>query len=146
MHRLEPALLLLVGAVGGEHLHVPGVGRGGAEHLRGGAVAADDLVHEAELELTEAGAAELLVEEERPEALVLDLLLELADVALHHGVGRPDRVREDVVERLDLLLAELLDPVELLLELRIGGEVPRHVPNPPGFNVDRDVPPIMGAS
>ena len=33
--RLEPPLLLLLGAVGGEHLHVPGVGRGGAEHLRG---------------------------------------------------------------------------------------------------------------
>ena len=39
-------------------------------------VAADDLVEQAELELAEAGAAELLVEEDRPEALVLDLLLQ----------------------------------------------------------------------
>ncbi len=42
---------------------------------------------QAELELAEAGAAELLVEEQRPEALVLHLLLELADVPLHDGVG-----------------------------------------------------------
>ncbi len=34
--RLEPALLLLLGAVGGEHLHVAGVGRSGTEQLRGG--------------------------------------------------------------------------------------------------------------
>ncbi len=41
----------------------------------------------AELELAVAGAAELLVEEDGPQVLVLDLLLELADVPLHHGVG-----------------------------------------------------------
>ena len=40
-----------------------------------GAVAAEDLVEEAELQLAVAGAAELLVEEQRPEALVLDLVL-----------------------------------------------------------------------
>jgi len=33
------------------------------------------------------------------------------------GILRANRVREDEVERLDLLPAELLDPVELLLEL-----------------------------
>ena len=125
-HRLEPALLLLLGAVGGEHLHVPGVGRGGAEHLRRRRVAAEDLVQQAELELAVAGAAELLVEEDRPQALVLDLVLQALDQRLDLRVLRADRVREDVVERLDLLPAELLDPVELLLELRIGGEVPGH--------------------
>ena len=80
-HRLEPALLLLVGAVRGEHLHVAGVGRGRAEHLRRRRVAAEDLVEQAELELAVAGAAELLVEEDRPQALVLDLVLQALDAA-----------------------------------------------------------------
>jgi hypothetical protein len=124
--RLEPPLLLLLGPVGREHLHVPGVGRRRTEHLRRAGIPADDLVEQAELELAVAGAAELLVEEDRPQALLLHLLLEFAHVRLDDGVRRPDRVRKDVVERLDLLLAERLDPVELLLELRIGGEVPRH--------------------
>ena len=42
--RLQPPLLLFLGAEGGEHLDVPGVGGGGAEHLRRARVAADDLV------------------------------------------------------------------------------------------------------
>ena len=89
-------------------------------------VAAEDLVQQAELELAVAGAAEVLVEEDRPEALVLDLVLQPFDQRLDLRVLRADRVGEDVVERLDLLTAELLDPVELLLELRIGREVPSH--------------------
>ena len=38
----------------------------------------EDLVEQAELELAEAGSAEFLVEEDRPQPLVLDLLLETA--------------------------------------------------------------------
>ena len=123
-HRLEPALLLLLGAVGGEHLHVAGVGRGRAEHLRRRRVAAEDLVQQPELELAVAGPAEVLVEEDRPQALGLDLVLQALHQRLDLRVLRPDRVREHVLERLDLLPAELLDPVELLLELRLGREVP----------------------
>ena len=78
-HRLEPALLLLVGAVRGEHLHVAGVGRGRAEHLRRRRVPAEDLVQQAELQLPVAGTAELLVEEDRPQALLLDLVLQALD-------------------------------------------------------------------
>ena len=126
-HRLEPALLLLVGAVRGEHLHVAGVGRGRAEHLRRRRVPAEDLVQQPELELPVAGAAELLVEEDRPQALVLDLVLQALDERLDLRVLRAHRVREHELERLDLLAAELLDPVELLLELRFGGEIPSHV-------------------
>src|SRR4029077_1000290 len=126
--RLEPALLLLLGAVGREDLHVPGVRRRRAEHRGRAAVAADHLVEQTQLELAEAGAAQVPVEEDRPQALVLDLLLELADVRLHHRIRPAHRVREDVVERLDLLLAEPLDPVELGLELGVGGEIPCHGP------------------
>ena len=103
---------------------LPVSGAAAPNMLRRGRVAAEDLVEQAELELAEAGAAELLVEEDRPQALVLDLLLQAAHVRLDLGVRRADRVREHVVERLDLLLAELLDPVELLLELRLGLERP----------------------
>ena len=67
---------------------LPVSGADGAEHLRCAGVSADDLVEQAQLELAEAGPAELLVEEDRPQALVLDLLLELADVGLHRGIGR----------------------------------------------------------
>ena len=62
----------------------------------------------------------------RPQPLVLDLLLQAADIGLDMRVRRAHGVREHVLERLDLLLTELLDPVELLLEIRISREVPRH--------------------
>ena len=39
-------------------------------------VTAEDLVEQAQLELAEPGPAELLVEEDRPQPLVFDLLLE----------------------------------------------------------------------
>src|SRR5690606_41516300 len=100
--------------------------------------AAEDLVEERELQLAEPGAAEVLVEEQRPEALVLHLLLERVDERLQLGVTRPGGAREDEVERLDLVLAEVGHPVELLLELRIGGEVPCHASSlPSGPSPDR---------
>ena len=123
--RLEPSLLLFLGAVGREDLHVPGIGRRRTEHRGCPGVTADHLVEQSQPELPEARAAQLPVEKNRPQALVLDLKLELADVRLHR-VWPAHRVGEDVVERLDLLLAEPLDPVELVLELRFGGEIPRH--------------------
>ena len=62
----------------------------------------------------------------RPEALVLDLVLQALDQRLDLRVLGADRVGEHVVERFHLLAAELLHPVELLLELGIGREVPGH--------------------
>ena len=85
--RLEPPLLLLVGPVGGEHLHVPRVRRSGAENLWGRGITADHLVQQSQLQLAEPGTAKLLVEEDRPQPLVLDLLLEAAHVRLDDGVG-----------------------------------------------------------
>ena len=144
-HRLEPTLLLLLGAVRGEHLHVAGVGRGRAEHLRRRRVAAEDLVEQAELELAVAGTAEVLVEEDRPETLVLHLVLEALHERPDLRVLRPHRVREHVLERLDLLAAELLDPVELLLELRLGREVPTHRMSPL-IDASRPVCPVAGGA
>jgi hypothetical protein len=54
--------------------------------VRGAAVASDDLVEQAELELAEARAAEILVEEDGPQALFFDLLLEFAYVAFDRGI------------------------------------------------------------
>ena len=124
--RLEPALLLRLGAVGGQHLHVPCVGRGGAEQGRGGAVATENLVEEAELELAVAGTAELLVKEDGPEALVLDLVLEALHERLDLRVLGADRIGEHVVERFHLLAAEVFHPVELFLEFGFRREVPGH--------------------
>ena len=123
---VEPALLLLVGAVGRQHLHVAGVGRSGAEHDRRRSVPAKDLVDQGELELTEPRAAQLRVEEQGPKAAVLDLVLEGIHQRLDLGVPGPGRAWEHEVQRLDLGDAELLDPVELLLELRVGRKVPGH--------------------
>ena len=105
---------------------LPVSGAADAEHLRRRRVPAEDLVEETELELPVAGAAELLVEEDRKEALVLDLVLEVLDQTPDLRVLRAHRVREDQVERLDLLAAELVDPIELLLELGLSREIPRH--------------------
>jgi hypothetical protein len=80
--------------------------------------------------LAEARTAEFLIEEQRPQALVLDLLLELADVSPHCIVWPADGVGKDAMERLHLLVAELLDPVQLLLKFRFGREIPCHDLNP----------------
>ena len=55
--------------------------------MRGPGVASDDLVEQTKLELPEARAAEILVEEDRPQALILDLLLKFTDLGLHRGIG-----------------------------------------------------------
>src|SRR5206468_694858 len=91
-------------------------------------VAAEDLVEQRQLQLAEPGPAELLVEEQRPEAARFDLVLQLLDLSLDGRVVGADGIGEDEIERRDLLLAEPLHPVELLLELRLRREVPRHPP------------------
>ena len=54
----------------------------------------------------------------------------------------PDRVGEHQLERLHLLPAELVDPVELLLELRFGRKIPSHGTLP--FALRRRTPMMHG--
>ena len=126
--RLQVALLLLVGAVVGDDLGVAGVGRLAAEDDRRPLRAAEDLVQQRQLQLAVALAAELGTEVGRPQALGAHLVLERIDDAALAVIERDELlVREEIVERLDLLADELVGPVQLLLVLGIGLEVPRHL-------------------
>jgi hypothetical protein len=114
-----------------EDLRVPRVRRLAAEHDRREARAAEDLVHQRELHLAVALAAELRTEMARPELAALNLRLERPDERVPLGIAHVVGVAEYVVERLDLALHELLDPVELGLELWVGLEIPSHGGVPP---------------
>ena len=83
-------------------------------------------MHQAELDLAEALAAELRVEVRRPQPALLDLLLQRRDRALEAVLAE---LVDDRLERPDLLAHELAHPVELLLELGLGREVPRRAPS-----------------
>ena len=93
--RLEPALLLLLGAVLGEDLHVARVGRGAVEDRGRHAAAAHQLAEHPVLPVGEAGAVLVVGQEEVPEALGARLLAQLDDEP-RVGNARPDLL----VERL----------------------------------------------
>ena len=128
--RVEVARLLLLGAVQGEDLGVAGVGGGGAENSRRPGRAAEDLVHQRQLQLTVALAAQFGAEVTGPQSLLLHLLPQRCQdrprrLVVH--VIRVTRAREEQVKGLALVAHERGHPVELLLELRLGEELP-HVP------------------
>jgi hypothetical protein len=119
--RAHPALLLLLRAPLGQQLAVAGVRGVVAEDRRGVDAAPEDLVHEAQAHLAEPAAAELLREVGGPQALGLDLLLQRIGDAAQRVV-----VEVEGLEGLDLLAHEAAHPLELLLELGLGREVPGH--------------------
>ena len=80
-------------------------------------------MHEPELDLAEALAAELGRQVGGPQAALAYLLLQRRDGA-HEAVLA--ELLEHGLERPDLLAHEVAHPVELRLELRLGREVPRH--------------------
>ena len=89
--------------------------------------AAEDLVDQRQLELAEALAAELRAEVRGPQAARLHLLAQRADVHAQVAFERVVRkLRIEQVERCDLLVAELADPLQLCFEFRIGTEIPGH--------------------
>ena len=111
----EPALLLLLGAVLGDDLHVAGVGGGAVEDDRRDAAATHQLAEHPVLPVGQAGPEALVGEEQVPEAFALRALAQLDE---DRGVG--DARAHLVVERLhrlaldgiDVLLHELANPVE----------------------------------
>ena len=122
--RLQVALLLLGRSGEREDLAVAGVRRLVAEGVRRERAGAEDLVHQPELHLAEALPAELRIEVRGPQPALLDLLLERRVDAVEL---RLVELAEDRLDRPDLLAHEVAHPFELLLELRIGREVPCHV-------------------
>ena len=125
--RLQVALLLLGRAVVGDDLRVARVGRLAAEDDGRPGGSAEDLVEQRELQLAVALPAELGPEVRGPEPLAPHLLLQRVDGLTALALQRDElEVGEREVERLDLLPDELVDPVQFLLVVGIGLEVPRH--------------------
>ena len=122
--RLQVALLLLGRPGEREDLAVAGVRRLVAEGVRRERAGAEDLVHQPELHLAEALAAELRIEVRRPQPALLDLLLERRVDAVQL---RPGRARRRSARAARSPRARIAHPFELLLEFRVGREVPCHV-------------------
>ena len=87
-------------------------------------VAAELLVHQRQLQLTIALAAQFRPQVTGPQTLSLDLVLERLDEP-GATLGAPHR-HAQMRDRFDLVGHEFLDPVELLLEFWIGFEIPSH--------------------
>ena len=85
----------------------------------------------AELDLAVALTAELGLEVARPEVLVAHLVLELVDDRASGSSGRRTTLTIEHGRAARSLADERVDPVELLLELGLGREIPRHQ-SPPG--------------
>ena len=121
--RVQPAVLLLRRAGQREDLRVARVGRRVAERQRRDRGGAEDLVHQPEPHLPHPLAAELRRQVRGPQAARLDLLLQR-----RHRLPQPvePELVPDRLQRPDLAADELAHPVELLLEVGIGGEVPAH--------------------
>ena len=76
-------------------------------------------MHQPELHLAEALAAQLRRQVRRPEAALLDALLDRLERALE-GVA----VQVERLERPDVLADDVAHPVQVRLELGLGREVP----------------------
>ena len=106
----------------GEDLRVAGVGGLVAEDDRSPHRSALDLVHQAELHLAVALAAELRRKVSRPQLLLFHFVLQ-----------RPDRAHEAAVvglqdlERIDLFAHQGAHPFEFGFELRLGRKIPGHI-------------------
>jgi hypothetical protein len=122
---MKPPLLLVLRPRDGEDLRVAGVGCVVAEHERRVRRRAEDLVHETEPDLAEALPAQVRRQVRRPQPARLDLLLQGRDRALEALLAE---LVEDGLDRPHLGADELPHPLELPLELRLGREVPGHLP------------------
>ena len=79
-----------------------------------------------------------------PELALLDLLLERRDQLLALRAGEIVGAAEDEPERFDLIPDELVNPVQLVLKLRVCFEVPGHGSSPVASVVGRWSQPRQG--
>src|SRR6185369_9086883 len=101
-------------------------GRLAAEHDGCKTDAAELLIEERKLHLAITLAAEIGCEVTGPQPHLLHLGLQRAD-GLLIGLGfHPAHADTDMRQRFNFVFDELLDPVELLLILRVGLKIPRH--------------------
>ncbi|CAB5009461.1 unannotated protein [freshwater metagenome] len=121
--RPEPAVLLGIVRPVGEQLHVAAVGCLHAEDGHRKHRPTDLFRHQCQLHLPEAWPTEVLVEERAPQTLRLDLVLQ---VALDRAPLALRQLLHHWLEGDELFVDEGAHPVELLLELRFGVEVPCH--------------------
>ena len=123
--RLQPPLALRLVTRGldahRQQLRVPRIGRVVAEHHRRQRRLAQDLVHQAQPHLPEPHAAQRRRQVRRPQPLGLDLLLQRPHGHPHLVVGEIQGL-----EREHLLAHEAAHPLQLLLELGLGREIPGH--------------------
>src|SRR5258708_5494649 len=89
--------------------------------------APEDLIHQRELDLPMARPAEFGPEMTRPQFALAHLGLQRPHQAVSFRIANVVRMPQHVVERLDFLAHELIDPVEVLLELGFGFKIPTHV-------------------
>ena len=101
-----------------------------AEDDRAPVRASEYLVHQGELQLAVAGAAEVRAEVAGPQPALAHLLLQRGDQPLPRRVGHVVAVRDEVIDRLYLVAHEAVHPVELRLEFRLGFKVPAHESSP----------------
>jgi hypothetical protein len=124
----QVAVLLILSAEPGQYFGVAGVGGLGSEHDRRPRAAAEYLVDQCELDRAEALPAEFGPQMRRPQSVVTNLLFERVDDSATFVIERQEfAAGKQHLQRLHLLPNELANPVEALLELRFGGEVPCHV-------------------
>ncbi len=120
---MQVAIFLLGRAGEREDLRVARVGRRIAERERRDRARAQDLVHEAELDLPVALTAELGVQVSCPQALRPDLVLERAH---RPDEPVPTQFRQDQSRAARSARGRTAHPVELALKFGVGGEVPGH--------------------
>src|SRR6266478_4273069 len=124
--RLQKPLLLIRRPIMRENLGVARVRRLASKHNRRESRAPQDLVHQRELDLPVTLPPELRPEMARPQFALAHLGLQRPHQLVAFRIAHIVRMPQHVVERLDFLAHELIDPVEVLLELGLGFKIPTH--------------------
>ena len=127
--RLQVLRFLRRRAEVGEDFGVAGVRRGGAKNSRGEKRAAEDFVHQRELQLAPATTAHRRRQMAGPQPLRAHLGFERRHDAHQRFVARVVGFvfGKEVVERLNLLANESLNPVQLALEFGLGFKIPHGI-------------------